>query len=382
MKKLMCIMLSVALLLALNMPAFAAERLLTPEDGAKALADAFDMHLEYKKVSGENRAALVWGPEISLGEYVAVDAVTGKRVKLAGGWGGGYDNWLHYDKRELSAAEILQNGLLSKGEITEIIKGMTETVFCDFSISSITYIYSGYFNSADQKFDYRNNVEVKLTDGAASAEVYLDAKSGALQWFTYDKGVFETVSAEPEKNRKNYLSAAKNFIKERAYMSMQELALTDERYNYFIFSRKVNEIAYEGNYVIVSVDLITGKITGFKKLWNTDTVFDSKENLIPKEFAKMLYVSANHPELLEREILAGDEIKTASVYMLTSKDFYNTCIDAKNGRDLYDSTELVDLKKNLRTDYKKLFLAILSFGCDSDLLTFANNLAHSFGMMK
>lgn len=364
MKKPLCAILCMAMLFFLCMPmTVVAERvhggtlILSLEEGKKALASELEMSLSYGKVTGENKAVTVYEPEIDIGSHFAVSAESGKRVELAVQEGGGGPAWPPEITRSIDEAEAESEKLLGEKELSKIISEMTETPVFEYSVDFISYVYSGR-----DEHGYSYKAHIKLSKNENSAEVIFDAKTGKLEQLSVKSQteVKEAVSAEL--NKEELISSAENFIEKYLGINTASLALTDDGYNYFNFSRYVNGIKYKRDRVFIAFDEVTGKVTAVTKFWNDGIVFDDLKGIISLEEAKERFINANSPEFRYAEIRSGDTIETVPVYVLSSIDTYLSCIDAKKGKELmWGAGELVEKQSEFQVNHKKLFKTMALF---------------------
>ena len=235
MKKIISVILFITMLLSFSVSAYAKRKLLTTEEGKLALADELDMTLEYVKLQGENRAVLLYTPNIGYFEVFAVSAETGKRVEIPSAGGGGGPTWPPEQSREVNENEVKSNGLLTKEEIVATVKDMNETVFCDYSVDSVSYIYSGR-----DEHGYFYKAEVKLSSGENSATVILNAKNGNIESFSSKLAESEAKEQDAEK----LLSDTEGFIEKRMGISIENLTAEMRSENAFNFSRTEKGIVY------------------------------------------------------------------------------------------------------------------------------------------
>ncbi len=320
MKKFVCVILCI--IMSLSLSAMATGSILTEEEGKAALAGELDMTLVYGKVKGENRAALVYIPEITPFEYFVVSAETGKRVEISINGARGGPAWPPEQSRKVDKGEAESNGLLTETEIAEIIKNMPETVFCDYSVDSISYVYSGR-----DEHGYFYKAVVNLSDGENSATVTLNAKNGNIEGFSSKLAEGEG----EEQDAKKLLSVAGDFIGKRTGIPLEKLTAEMVSENSCNFSRTENKILYGRDRIYIDFDKNTGKISFMVKYWNPDIVFEDVSGVISEDAAKEVFVEFGKPELCWEKIADGTEIP---VYMLTRDHLHDVGIGAKDGSKL------------------------------------------------
>ena len=311
------------------------------ETAKEKLFELFSPTLKYEKLSGEDRAVIVYEPK-SRGDMIAardgekftvtyanVDEPMAKdeatEEKLAGGSNAALN------RAEISAIEEIEN-LLTKQEISEIIKKLTGTLVARYNLQSLYYTKT---EKADGEKFYSAIATLK-GDGNSYGEVILNAETGELlSLYTYDSTLNQKKAAVSEDELKR---TADRFAKTYAPKEYEKSEISESAYGgRYVFTERVNGIEYDANRVFVYVNDKNGKVMSFSKEWNDGVEFDPAENLISEEDAWKTFVENGG---IEKYYIAdgvqGYGNRTAEEFRLVYKlaDETPAYVDAKTGEAL------------------------------------------------
>jgi len=350
-----------------------AEEIISAEEAGKLLGELADIRVKYEKLRDENRAVLMYSPyrqgmmvNAVNGEEFTVEYVDSEESGMAGGSMSGTMNdsaanektESELTREELDKIEELES-LLSKDELSAIIRKMTGAAVSSFTVKSVNYREVG--NKDDEK-SYEASVYLTNAD-SESANVTFDAKTGELKslytYLNYNPNRKQTKKREEMKN------SAERFIKMWAPDIADKAALfnygdeeTLKTSEYFNFTQSENGIEYAGNRINVRIDGSSGKVLSFSRYWDKEIAFDSAEGIITLEDAMEKYIAAAGNALYyignKREIYASNNVEELALIYRFSDDAPQY-IDAKSG-ECYDwnmgqQTEAPD-KYELQSDLR------------------------------
>lgn len=329
------------------------EGVITLDEAAKILGKAADLKLRYYKLRDENRAVLMYAPENS---YMMIDAFTGEDFEVefidaeieegASGGGGAMmapsvsdsatnekaEEEVVLTDKELDGINELES-LLTKAELTAIIRKMANTEIANFDVKTVNYRRV----ATNDEHTYYATVRLAKDDDK-SGTITFDANTGELISFsTYMPYRFNKRELiKPERMESNALQ----FIRTWASDIIENVKNFNENQisEYFTFTHNENGIEYRGNRINMRVDNETGKILSYSKNWDKAIVFDSSEGILTEDEVTAKYTEAAPPELL---YIANKRVRYASnnaeelalIYRLP--DDAPQYIDAKTG-DAYD----------------------------------------------
>ena len=327
------------------------ENVIGEEKAGEILGKEMGFELSYRKLQKENRAMLVYSPKET---GIELDATTGERFEriytdesddvlmeeegvseapMTGGSASGgattekNEANVTLTEKELEGIKEIES-LLSKSDISSIIKRMAGTDVASFNVKGVRYIKRG----EEGKEKYIAYVMLYHENG--SGDVTLDAETGELlslysyRWDVNNKG-------KNPKSREAMKITCENFIGNWAKDIKDELM--EKSYSgtggYFTFVQDVDGIPYNENSVYMNVDRYTGKITSYNKYWNDEIEFEGKDGIITAEDAAKTYVAAAEVVLdYERNNISrasGEAQKLDLIYRLM-KNF--NFVSAKEGK--------------------------------------------------
>ncbi|MBQ8003728.1 MAG: S-layer homology domain-containing protein [Oscillospiraceae bacterium] len=283
-----------------------AKNIISAEEAGKILGDTAHLRLRYEKLRDEAHAVLMYSPtrfgmmiNAETGEEFTVEYVDREEGDAGGGaMSGATNDSAANEKFESSLSrEELENieemeSLLTKVELSDKIKKMTNTAVSSFTVKSVNYRNVG---SAEDKKAYE--ARVYLTNGnGESANVTFDAKTGEL------KSLYTYLEYNPNKKqikkREDMKQTAKRFIGTWAADVADKARVFeygDEGKNvsgHFVFTHDEGGIEYAGNSIRIRVDESTGKILSFSKSWDKEITFETPENVISLDEATEKYIDA------------------------------------------------------------------------------------------
>ncbi len=260
------------------------EGIINEEEASAKLSLLFAPTLKYKKLYDEKRAILVYEPK-SRGDmitardgeefsvtYLNVDEPMAKDEATSDKLAGGSNAALN--RAEITAIEEIES-LLTKQEVSDIIKKMTGTVVARYNLQSLYYTKT---EKADGEKFY-SAIAMLKGDGNSYGEVILNAETGELlNLYTYDSSLNSKKTTVPEDE---LMRTADRFAKTYAPEQYEKSEISETVYGgRYVFTERVNGIEYDANRIFVYVNDKNGKVMSFSKEWNDDVEFDTADNLI------------------------------------------------------------------------------------------------------
>lgn len=305
------------------------------------LFNFFAPTLKYKRNYDGKKAVLVYEPKsrgdmisardgekfsvtyLNIDEPMAKDEATSD--KLAGGSNAALN------RAEISAIEEIEK-LLSKQEISDIIKKMAGTVVARYNLQSVYYTKTE--KAEGEKF--YSAIATLKGDGNTYGEVILNAETGELlNLYSYDGSLS---SKKTKVSEEELLKVADKFAKTYAPTEYEKSQIAETAYGgRYVFTERVNGIEFDANQVSVYVNEKNGKVMSFSKNWEDGIEFDAPENLICEEDAWNAFVGEDGVEKYYiADGLQGYGNRTAEEFRLIYKlaDETPAYIDAKTGKPL------------------------------------------------
>ncbi len=316
----------------------AEEGTIDEEKASEKLFLLFAPTLKYKKLYDEKRAILVYEPK-SRGDmisardgekfsvtYLNVDEPMAKDEATSDSLAGGSNAALN--RAEISAIEEIES-LLTKQEVSDIIKKMAGTVVARYNLQSLYYTKT---EKADGEKFY-SAIAMLKGDGNSYGEVILNAETGELlNLYTYDSSLNSKKTTVPEDE---LMRTADRFTKTYAPEQYEKSEISETVYGgRYVFTERVNGIEYDANRVSVYVNEKNGKVMSFSKSWEEGIEFDPADNLISEADAWNAFVASGG--VLKYYIadgLQGYGNRKAEEFRLIWKlsDETSAYIDAKTG---------------------------------------------------
>lgn len=386
---------------------------LTKEDAIKKIEKQIEMKLWYRtkyseKGESTNQAYLVYLPTK---DYISIDALSGEvyTTQAEGEDLKTYKEESAMDTGENSGGGLTQseinkidkiNNIISKKEAIQVVKNNKQLYF-DENMTKIdaslyeqegagksSYVWRIQF-SDPRDIDY---AEERIYRGSANAVV--DAKTGKLvsyyasikdgNYYRTDANNSLKKYSEKECNtifEKFAQGVVPNYMKESTKGEVNDDMVIGYKkdtpiysgYSY-LYNRVYKDIPYEDNYILGSVDAVTGKVYSFSYNWNPSVTFENPSNVISKKQAFDSYISKDGFALiyeLNTIYNKNGEIKTQQPRLVYNTSIYPNSISPFTGEQLnYDGTVFEDITnpytykdiKGIKAEEDILLLADMQVG--------------------
>jgi len=380
---------------AINVQDIDKSTLLSKEDVQKSFGENMPLELTYTTGYNEDTKKsytyLVYTPSNKDSNYY-IDARTGEKIKInetnryyaTGSSGGGSAPMEADSKNSLSAAEIAEtekhSNFITEQKATSILSSIDNLDFdktLPVESSNATSSKSQYTDNTTYHFSASWNKEKQ-----GSCYAQFDAVTGELlsysnyNWTDGSKTPSKYISSDSAKQKaESFLKAQKSakfqtskFSENtnRVYYLTGKNAENQDSYS-FNYYRLVNGIPFYNDYMCVTVDGATGKVTGYYENWS-DATFDSAKDAMTAEQAmnsyvkffdlNYYYVPVTENEDKELEMAGWNNSFTASFQMIPVYKYESSIyIDAKKGSVLgYDLKpyDKVNTYTNLDSLYPQL----------------------------
>ena len=266
---------------------------------------------------------------------------------------------------EEELAEIEKhNNLVTTDELLEKLAQMNALDFSEtlaLASSSVSSVVSRY---SDNVF-YRTNLEFQPDASNKRQSAVFDAESGELlSFYAYDMDADEQdlilSETAAEKAAAEFLQAYKSGKYAQTKLEEEESYLHGGSYQ-FQYVRQVNGVPFYNNYITVTVNGTSGKITYMSEAWNSDAVFEETDGSITQAQANDSYFNFYGIEYFYLPVAKDqqgnltyipeytDVLVKQSLIPVYAYEF-NSCIDAQTGEVLTRSGE----KAEPYTRYSKL----------------------------
>jgi len=276
------------------------EGVLSKEEAEKAYLEQFGMNLKYYSHYNwkDDKFGIFSAYINSAKQNQALDAKTGKIVKISlpiifyGESRGMSDKAKAQDAGNLTPEEQEQvdtvAGLISKEKADTILKA----AFGDIGYASSYKASLKMIENNPNKGQYIWDLSYEKSNGR------VDAKTGEIvsYYHYYDE---DAITKSMKVDEKDAIAAAETLIsKILSADKLESLERIENEYNEYNeenpyynvrYNRKVNGINYSDNYVDVTVNRKTGKITRYNLRWYANVDFPSIENAMDKQKAYAAY---------------------------------------------------------------------------------------------
>ncbi len=372
------------------------------KDKAKqVLKDNTDMKLVYFDVdkNDDNKPESI---DLSYKSYnekgFLVDAKTGEMVR----WDGSKDELKYKDIKDEEKEKIYNNSTkpqkrskeLTEKEAKDIINSIAKDfIKDDFKIDRFRYEEDDdyYMNRGRKIWEADLNIKDKDMDGNIS----IDALTGEMIDFdvyrfndededftpkiTWNEGYDKAIDVLSKYYGYNIKDLDTKLLEQKGYHYINGKKINSDSY-YYDFARINNKMNYENNDIHVSVDAITGDVTGVRYVWNNDAKFTTADNVIDKDKAKDIYFDNHKIELGYTTINDNEENDKKATLAYALEDMYRLDkIDAITGKTLdYNGEEFKnkddkDYSDKIKDHWAKKELTILSDSYIIDFKTFEPN---------
>lgn len=287
---------------------------------------------------------------------------------------------------------------ISKDRAVELAKGKIKELYGEgYEVNSVRYN-----ENKDNMFGAKNTWSIDFSKkqdenkGYDGGQISIDAlnenivnlyknfrenanEAATITWEqAYNKAIEFIAKYAPEKF-KDINTKQINYVDSKSNMY-------DKRYH-FNFTRTVNGIPYDANYIDISFDSIKGELGEFRINWNEDAKFSEAKNLMNKEEGKNTLFNKYKPDLGYIKISKSNdpkkpEFETKLVYKWNedASMYYSplTTLDAFTGKVLNEMGEEIDenigkfMDKIKESPYKNE-LTILAYNGIMDTANFGAN---------
>jgi hypothetical protein len=344
---------------------------------------------EYQDVENKKNVMLIYESELENG--TVLDAKTGKPVD----WYKNDDT--KWETKQLSKKEIEKfynkykkidrlEKAMEKNEASKLISQLIKSIYGKgFAIEDLNF----YDDEWEQKSTWSAHFvkESKKEEERESGYISIDALTGQIVsinkygYYDYDEEFKPAVSWEEGYNKaigvlgEYFSDKIKNIDltqTRRIYDIKNEEEYIPERYYYYTFTRKVDEIPYEHNYISIEINAKTGEISKMRCYWEDDIEFIDKKGNIGENKVKEIVFNKYKPELNYVLRHVGDDKKTEMkmeiVYNIKGFRGYSSFadMDAFSGSLLnYDGEEIIDdievFLKEIKGSYAEREIKILAY---------------------
>ena len=303
----------------------------------------------------ENKAILRYVPQSTT--HYAVDALTGKLVEVYSpvyrmfnekaastaadqGSGGLTDV-------ELQAATDLK-GVLSSADLEAAARKISELgITTNFTLNSVNY-YSAKDGDSTVVYAGLSFVKKSGTPGSGSysysqQDVMLNAKTG--EFISASAYGYSDKDLSIQYSRSQCEKIARAFAQKYNPEELAQTALSetqdsgDTRYQTFVFTRQVNNIAFPDNAVIVTVDGTDGAVGSYSVNWNQEMSFADPTGIKTEQEAKDIFTTATGIGLCYVNVSAdqGESTEMKLAYDFVDQTVWG--VDAAAGTPLRNTEE-------------------------------------------
>lgn len=279
---------------------------------------------------------------------------------------------------EAVAAESYIGSSTSNEAMTESLEKVLKIVKGRIAIpkeySEFDYYYDNWYG---QEASW--NLSWRRTSDSSSIQINCDAAGNIISYRKYNFGQKE--GSVPTYLKKELVTTAEKFVKQIAPSIVKKLELVTTEYegiysgNYaYTFHRKENGISLPDNYVVISVNSVTGEVQSANISWVYDTKVPSgvvkltKEDgaeIIKKNLAMDLVYRVNYNGIYDS--VTGEYSKKAFLVYQPNKSYIS--IDAKTGEVYLTRSEWVEKTSADNMDSAKEESAMDAGGRGETLLT-------------
>lgn len=250
----------------------------------------------------------------------------------------------------------------SKEDAIEIAKKTLKSYF-DYEIDEKKFKSRIEFREdygMDREYVWSINWYMYSEEKSINIDVWIDDNTGKVMRIS--KRAYGSSDDEPtiaQITEEEAKVIADNFVKKVNPEEYREVKLEDDdygkywRYNstnyHFTYTRQINDIGFEGNFISVEVDGIKGEVTSYNKNWDDDIEFPALEGIIDKEKAEKVIKDSMDMRLsyiAYRDRYDYYEEKDDEVKLVYTPRFEKGyMVDAKEGIIIDDSGKVLEEEK-------------------------------------
>ena len=353
--------------------------IITEEDAKSILKKQVELKLMYVPVSSNNKyyypgqapteVKLVYVPNFEAGNMI--DAKTGELINY---YGKTVDTLKKIDVTDSQKAEFdkltdkpARQKELTKEEVTVIAQEILNKIFQE----KVTIVRTNYYsNQQFYEFNGRKvwQISFRIGDNQFEGNLSIDALTEEIiNLYHYNYFRYEMMMMEGEKPS-NTISIEDAYFKSIEFLKeyfpgKMKSVKTEQIINenpagetYFTFQRIENGIAYQNNFINISMDAQTGKIANLHYRWD-DIQLPKADPKLSKEEVTNKYMANQNVKLMYQTIYPNSydgapELKL--IYNIQSKEIGAQYIDANDGGFLDYNGTPVNKKKEKQANIREL----------------------------